>query len=125
MKKLTKISLLVSTLIPSIVFASAHFYDQPSPTGLGDILNTITKLLSSVIPILIIIAVIYFIWSVIQYTLSSDEEAKAGARKGIITGLIGLFIIISFWGIVRVVQTTFNVGGAKLDKQELPQVIFQ
>ncbi len=122
MKKLTKISLLIATLIPSIVFAIAP---EPSPTGLADILNTISKLLSSVIPILIIIAVIYFIWSIIQYTLSTDDEAKKGARKGIVTGLIGLFIIISFWGIVYVLQDTFNVSGARLNKQDLPQVIFE
>ena len=115
MKKIASLSLFALSLVPSFVFA------QPYTTA-DSILTRITTILSTVIPILIVIAVIYFIWSVIQYTLSSDEEAKAGARKGIITGLIGLFIILSFWGIAGVIQRTFGVAGNKINTENIPCV---
>ncbi len=74
------------------------------------IFGVISQLLSWVIPILITLAVVYFIWGVIQYTVSQDEEAKKNARNKIIQGLIGLFVIVAFWGIIKVITNTFGIG---------------
>jgi hypothetical protein len=84
------------------------------------ILTTINKILATIIPVLITLAVVYFIWGVIQYTLSSDEEAKKGARNKIVQGLIGLFVIIAFWGIIRLVTNTFGVGPDQLNQSAIP-----
>ena len=43
---------------------------------------------------------------------SSDEEAKKGGRAKIINGLIGLFVIVCFWGIIGIVKNTFGIGNA-------------
>ena len=74
------------------------------------ILSDIGNLLGKAIPVLITLAVVFFIWGVIQYTLSTDEEAKKKAKDNIIKGLIGLFVIVAFWGIVSLVTSTFGVG---------------
>lgn len=79
-------------------------------------------ILNIVIPALITIAVVYFIWGVIQYTLSSDEEKKKNARTIIIQGIIGLFVILAFWGIVDVIGNTFGVKGRQLNGSEVPCV---
>lgn len=84
------------------------------------ILGNIGNLLGFVIPILITLAVVYFIWGVIQYTVSNDEEAKKGARGKIIQGLIGLFIIVAFWGILSLITSTFGVGPEQLDPSMIP-----
>lgn len=84
------------------------------------ILTVINKILATLIPILITLAVVYFIWGVIQYTLSTDEEAKKAARGKIIAGLIGLFIIIAFWGIIRLVTNTFGVGPEQINQNAIP-----
>ncbi len=86
------------------------------------LVQTTQLLLNYVIPLLITIAVVYFIWGVIQYTLSSDEEKKKTARGNIITGLIGLFVIIAFWGIIGLITNTFNVGSKPLLKSDIPCV---
>jgi hypothetical protein len=86
----------------------------------GSIINVISGILGYIIPVLISLAVVYFVWGVIQYTVSTDEEAKKKAKSGIIQGLIGLFIILSFWGIVRVIQNTFGVSGVKLNTTDIP-----
>lgn len=84
------------------------------------VILTIQRLLNYIIPVLITIAVVYFIWGVIQYTVSTDEEAKKGARSKIINGLIGLFVIIAFWGIVNLITNTFGVGATKLNPTQIP-----
>lgn len=84
------------------------------------ILGNIARLLGYAIPVLITLAVVYFIWGVIQYTVSQDEEAKKGARSKIIQGLIGLFIIVAFWGILSLITNTFGVGPEQLREEDIP-----
>lgn len=91
----------VATFAPFVAFAA--------PTAIS-ILAMVQNILNIVIPILITLAVVYFIWGVIQYTVSSDEEAKKNARSKIIMGLIGLFVIVAFWGIINLIMNTFDVG---------------
>lgn len=69
---------------------------------IGDILNTI-------VPILIALGVVWFVWGVVQYVISADEEAKTAGRDKIIMGIIGLAVIIGLWGLVRILTTTFGV----------------
>lgn len=74
------------------------------------ILQKIVGYINYIVPALITIAVIYFIWGVISFMTSSDEEAKKKGRTKIINGLIGLFVIVAFWGIIAVVKRTFDIG---------------
>ena len=78
------------------------------------IIDQISQILSSIIPILLLIATIVFLWGVIQFiTAGADEEKRASARSLMIYGLIALFVMVAVWGIVRIfVQFTGtgNVG---------------
>jgi hypothetical protein len=107
MKKIISLGLVLS---PAVVFAADAF----------SILTVVNKILATIIPILITLAVVYFIWGVIQYTVASDEEKKKKARGMIITGLIGLFVIIAFWGIIRLITNTFGVGPEQLNSNAIP-----
>lgn len=109
MKKFIALGAVIGTF-PLFAFAADAF----------SVLTVINRILATVIPILITLAVVYFIWSVIQYTLSSDEEAKKKAKNGIVTGLIGLFVIVAFWGIIRLVTNTFGVGSEQLRDDAIP-----
>ena len=104
MKKIISIG-LVFGFVPLLALAA-------QATTFFSILGVIEALLNWVLPILITVAVVYFVWSVIQYTLSTDEKVKEKAKSGIISGLIGIFVIVSFWGIIGIVQNTFGVGNS-------------
>ncbi len=80
-------------------------------TNLEQLLCKVSLLLNSVVPVLIALGVVYFVWGVIQYVIASDEEAKKKGRNSIIWGLIGLAVIIALWGLVRILSNTF-VGDA-------------
>jgi len=77
---------------------------------IGSILAQLIGYLNYIVPALITIAVVYFIWGVISFMISSDEEQKKLGRAKIINGLIGLFVIVAFWGIIGVVKNTFGIG---------------
>ncbi len=112
MKKFISIGAITAVIAPLSVSAVTFF----------DIISTTANILNRIIPVLITLAVVYFIWGVIQYTLSTDEEKKKKARGMIIQGLIGLFVILAFWGIIAVFQSTFGVTGARVNQSDIPCV---
>src|SRR3989338_3837023 len=76
-----------------------------------DVLARISNFFSAVLPVLISLGVIYFVWGVVQYFIGEGEEAKTKGRDRIIYGIIGLAVIISIWGLVAIITNTFGVGG--------------
>jgi uncharacterized membrane protein len=110
MKRIISLSAIAVIIAPAVTFAADAF----------SIITVINKILATVIPVLITLAVVYFIWGVIQYTVSTDEEKKKKARGAIIQGLIGLFVIIAFWGIIRLITNTFGVGPEQLNQSNIP-----
>ncbi len=101
LKKVVAYVLPVGALLPSLAFAQATA---------NTILQTVQNIFNILIPLLITLGVIYFIWGVIQYVTAKDENAKSEARSVMISGIIGLFVIVSIWGLVRVITSTFGVG---------------
>jgi hypothetical protein len=66
--------------------------------------------LNTLVPILIVVGVLYFIWGVIQFVIASSEEAKTKGRDTMIYGLIGLLVITSVWGLVTILKNTFSIS---------------
>ncbi len=81
-----------------------------SSSTLTSLLCTIGNLLNSVVPVLIALGVVYFVWGVISYVISSDEEAKKSGRDRMIYGIIGLAVIVGLWGLVGLLGNTFGIN---------------
>ena len=76
------------------------------------IVDNVRNLLNQIIPVLLIIGTIVFLWGVIMFlTAGAEEEKRANARSLMIYGLVGLFIMVAIWGIVNVLVGFFGVGG--------------
>ncbi|OGZ32653.1 MAG: hypothetical protein A3H02_01140 [Candidatus Niyogibacteria bacterium RIFCSPLOWO2_12_FULL_41_13] len=76
------------------------------------ILTIFQAIFNQIIPILMTLATIVFLYGVISYVTSgADEEKRADAKWYMIWGLIGLFAMVAVWGLVRVLVVTFGVGG--------------
>jgi hypothetical protein len=105
---------------------------QPVPAGgtcsapqvgaaLSSYLNYVTCIINnSVIPILFALATVLFIWGVIKFFfINVDEEAKrAQGKQFMIWGIVALAVMLSMWGLVNVLRTTFNINTGSV----LPQV---
>ena len=121
-KKLVVLSSLASGLVlaPLLVLAqninpnnqvSGGCSANPSLTTIEGILCKIGSILNVIIPILIVLAVVYFIWGVVQYVVGGDEEKKKEGKSHMIYGIIGLVVIVAVWGLVSVVTNTFGLNG--------------
>ena len=73
------------------------------------ILCRISQILGALLPVLIALGVVYFVYGVITYVISSDEEAKKAGRNRIIAGIIGLAVIVGLWGLVAILTNTFGL----------------
>jgi len=74
-------------------------------------LSTLVSWVVALVPLLIGVALVVFMWGVIRYiTAGADEEQKKAARGAMIWGVIALFVIVGVWGLVRLLAYTLNVG---------------
>ncbi len=69
-------------------------------------------LLNALIPILISLGVVYFLWGVVSYMFGKSDEAKKEGKNRIIWGLVGVAVIVSVWGLVAILQNLL-FGGTK------------
>jgi hypothetical protein len=122
-------------LSPVLTFAQApnvtvnYNSQQASTNGCDNNINSISDLFDlaicilqrSVWPLLIALSVIVFIIGVIKYIKNGDDsKAREEGRNFMIYGIIGLFVMISVWGLVGVLQGTFGLGNSVFIPQ-LPQ----
>lgn len=77
-----------------------------------DVTNTIGDLVDLVTPIVVALALVFFFWSLASYFIGKEEDKKKSVQ-GMIYGVLILFVMVSVWGIVNVLQDTFNVGGTQ------------
>jgi len=77
-----------------------------------DIINKITReILNPLIYLLFAVATVIFVWGIIQYVLAaagSPQQAQQG-KKVMLGGIIGMFIMASAWGIVRILCDFFGI----------------
>ncbi len=126
MKKIfVSLMLLAIVLVPTLSFAqtigvnknTCELYNQPvtvggvtTQTSIAGIICKIAAWINLIIPIVIGLAVLIFIWGVVQYVVAKEEEAKTEGRDKMIYGLIGLAVIVSVWGLVAVLKNSFGIS---------------
>lgn len=62
----------------------------------------------SIVPLLIGVALVVFLWGIVKFIASSDNPEKR--NEGIKTmtyGIIGLFVIVAVWGLVAIITSLF------------------
>ena len=88
-----------------------------APTNLLGLISFAGDALNRLIPVLIALALVAFFWGLVQYIF---QRKKGQGKKVMIAGLIGLFIMVSVWGLIRIAQNTLGVGS--VGSPQVPQV---
>ena len=78
--------------------------------GLWNLFSIVMDFLSQAVIVLVALAVVFFLYGILKYITAGDDEEKRGKMKNVmIYGIIGLFVMISFWGIVNILINTFEL----------------
>lgn len=106
MQKLSTTALLVG--VAAMVPATAD------AVTLGHTLAQISGLINGLIPIVLAIAVLVFFWGLAMYMFNtSNLEKRTEGINIMFMGIIAIFVMVSLWGIIRILQQTFKVDQAK------------
>ncbi len=66
----------------------------------------INEILNPLYRVLLAIAIAVFIWGLVEFIWNADNENKKSVGKQhIIWGLIGLFIMLSVGGIIKIIES--------------------
>ncbi len=103
---LGKVAMLGGALMPALVFA------QGKITTFEGLVNKFISIIKYVVPLIFAIALVAFLWGVFQYFFSGAEK-KEEAKDFLLYGIIGLFIMVSVWGLVRILTGTFLLENAQ------------
>jgi hypothetical protein len=108
-------SRLGSTLIGFAVLA-APFIAQAQ--NIESITSLISSLVNYAIGILIGVAIIAFFWGLIRYALLSkgDDAGRKTSINLMVYGILAIFVMLSVFGLVRLLQNTFGVGGGNIQQ---------
>lgn len=104
---------LLGVLVPAVSFAQA-------PRDFRGVVYLFLDLVTLLIPIVGAIALLVFFWGLAKFILHSDNEDSVREGKWVmVSGIVGLFVMISIWGIVSLVQSDL-FGGSTNGLQFLP-----
>ncbi|MFA5933929.1 MAG: pilin [Candidatus Paceibacterota bacterium] len=95
-------------------FAPLAVFAQSSTQVVG-IVGVLQKVVNVLIPLFITAGVAYFIWGVVQYVVAGDEKTKDAGRHKMIYGIIGLFVIVSIWGLISFLQSSTGIDSSGSD----------
>jgi hypothetical protein len=78
--------------------------------------------LNDIMVLLITAAIVAFFWGMVRYLMSgANGETRAEGLKTIMYSLIAIFVMVSIWGVIHLLQNTFGVSGT--DQAERPSQI--
>jgi hypothetical protein len=94
--------LTTASLLPLAAYADAPTF--------RDLVAFAVRILNQVIVILVAIAFLAFIWSLTQYLFKETDGKEKGVFKNrVIAGLLGMFVIVAVWGLVRFIGGTLGI----------------
>ncbi len=83
----------------------------------GSLVGLFIGMIKTIVPLIVGITLLYFIWGVFQLVRSNSPDSREEAIGYITYGIVALFVMISVWGLVSILTSTF-FGGAMI----LPQL---
>ncbi len=78
-------------------------------TDFKSLVQLLISLLNILIPLIIGVALVVFLYGIVRYVLGSGDD-KSSAKSIMLWGIIALFVMVSVWGLVGILQSTFFGG---------------
>lgn len=79
----------------------------------ADIVGIIVNLMGMAVNLLMAFALLVFLYGLMRYMMDAGDDSKREeSRQYMVYGIIGLFVMVSMWGLVQVLTNTFIPGSA-------------
>ncbi|MDE1975075.1 MAG: hypothetical protein KGI49_00995 [Patescibacteria group bacterium] len=112
-----KILATLAVLAPSVAFAQSNQIND-----FNSLTVKLTNIGTTIISILIALGVIYIVWNAVQFIMAADNADKRKEKgQALLYGIVGLFVILSIWGLVAILTGTFSTQNTAPVNQ-FPQV---
>lgn len=116
--KTYKISAFVALVLTTPILVWAF------PNDLTGVIEMFTNIAAEIIPFLAALAFLFFVYGVAKFIKSAGSEKEIKDSKNILVwGIVGLFVLVTIWGIIAFLQSDFGFGSGdpfipqvKLDK---------
>jgi hypothetical protein len=99
--------------IPQYLFVVCAFIVAPTVVYAVDLFGIMDILLSiilTIIPILLALAVLVFLWGIVKFIAHADDESTHEEGKQLmIWGMVGLFVMVGLWSIVGYIQQSIGL----------------
>lgn len=67
------------------------------------------QIVNPAILLLFVLALLYFIWGVIQYVIKADsDEERTQGKQHMVWGIVGMFIMVAVYGIIAIIKNTIG-----------------
>jgi phosphatidylglycerophosphatase A len=122
MKLMKKFLTAVAFFAPALVLAQAqNSTPEGIATGIEGLAKAAVRALNAVVPVLLAVAGIVFIWGVVRYVITPDPTKKADAKWYIVWGIVGIAVILCFWGLATLLASLAG-GSPDLGSGQAPGV---
>jgi hypothetical protein len=106
--KIIKLFAKIGLVVASILLPFFTFAQLQQPKNLSEFVNNFTFVLNSVIAFVVGFCFFGLVTGLLKYVgAGGDEERLGKAKQLIVYGLIGTFIAFSFWGLAKLLATTY------------------
>ena len=113
------LAIVSAFFLPALALAQSNYQGA---SGLAGLIAWFASILGLVAPILVSVAVVWLLFNIVRYAIAGGEDERKKAKGEIIWGIIGLFVMVSVWGLVGVLQSTFSLGGNTVAVPVLPGI---
>jgi hypothetical protein len=84
---------------------------MPSLKSLWEISPFVGSILSTIFPAFLAIAVFVVIYGILKFIIHADDESeRAKGRWALLWGIVGIFLMLSVWGLVWILVNTFGLS---------------
>lgn len=86
-----------------------------SADGIKGVLSVLKRIVTMIVPYIIALAILFFLWGVFKYFFLKGDEGRASGRSFMLWGIIALVVMVSVWGLLAILLNVFGLSAGPGD----------
>ena len=110
-KSIIPVLSVASALILPFVASAQGIVSTTPQQGIIGLIQFANTALNDVMVLFITLAIVVFFWGLVKYIVSQGED-RANGLTTIFYSIVAIFIMVSIWGVIHLLQATFGVNNS-------------